>query len=211
MMVGRQRVASAQQLLKRYPTVDVIISDDGLQHYALGRDIEILMFDQRGIGNGYLLPAGPLRESAQRRRDFTILNTSSDEAVLGIGEEVLRMRLVASDLRNLSRPELAMPIAGLAGKRILAAAGIGHPERFFATLAQFGLSFERLALPDHFAYTAETFAQYDAQIILVTEKDAVKCRQIAGLKDDARIWVLPVNASVDQELMQKLLNLLPQS
>lgn len=208
MMVGRQRVTSAQQLLARYPQVDVIISDDGLQHYVLARDVEILMFDQRGIGNGWLLPAGPLRESAQRRRDFTILNSANKEQVSGIGDDVMQMRLRADALMNLTHPELRQSLSALRGKKILAAAGIGNPQRFFDTLTAHGVEFKAMPLADHFAFSADLFQQLDAEIILVTEKDAVKCRQIAELRDDPRIWLLPVSAELDSEFQEQLLILL---
>jgi tetraacyldisaccharide 4'-kinase len=208
MMVGRHRVASSQQLLAQYPQVDVIISDDGLQHYALGRDVEILMFDQRGIGNGWLLPAGPLRESVQRRRDFTVLNSADKEHVRGIGHEVVTMHLRADVLMNLQHPELRQSLTELQGKKMLAAAGIGNPQRFFDTLTSHGLEFESMPLADHFAFSSDLFQHVDAEIILITEKDAVKCRQIAGLKDDPRIWLLPVSAELDAEFQTQLLKLL---
>jgi tetraacyldisaccharide 4'-kinase len=208
MMVGRQRVASAQQLLVRHPKVDVIVSDDGLQHYALGRDVEILMFDQRGIGNGWLLPAGPLRESVKRRRDFTVLNSANKVHVRGIGDEVVSMHLRADELMNLQHSELRQSLIELRGKKILAAAGIGNPQRFFDTLTAHGLEFKSMPLADHFAFSADLFQHVDAEIILITEKDAVKCRQIAGLKDDPRIWLLPVSAELDTEFQTQLLKLL---
>jgi tetraacyldisaccharide 4'-kinase len=208
MMVGRKRVTSAQQLLARHPQVDVIISDDGLQHYALGRDVEILMFDQRGIGNGWLLPAGPLRESAQRRRDFTVLNSANTENVRGIGDEVVSMHLRADVLVNLQNPELRQSLTELQGKKILAAAGIGNPQRFFDTLTAHGLEFKSMPLPDHFSFSPDLFKRVDAEIILITEKDAVKCRQMADLKEDPRIWLLPVSAELDAEFQPQLLKLL---
>lgn len=208
MTVGRDRVASAQQLLNSHPTVDVLISDDGLQHYALGRDIEILMFDQRGIGNGWLLPAGPLREPAARRRDFTILNSVNPAQVTGLGTEVFSMHLQMAELINLSQPNLRQPLSAMRGKKILAAAGIGNPQRFFNMLSAQELVFKALPLPDHFAFSSELFQQEDAEIILITEKDAVKCRQIAGLRDDPRIWLVPVAAELDAEFKNQLLKLL---
>jgi len=208
MMVGQQRVASAQQLLARHPQVDVIISDDGLQHYALGRDVEILMFDQRGIGNGWLLPAGPLRESAQRRRDFTILNSVNKEFVSGIGEDVMQMRLAVDAVINLQNTALRQPLSALRGEKILAAAGIGNPQRFFDMLSGHELDFTPMPLADHFAFSPDLFKSIDAEIILITEKDAVKCRQIAELRDDPRIWLVSVSAEIDAEFKEQLLKLL---
>jgi tetraacyldisaccharide 4'-kinase len=94
-MVGRRRVAAAQALLQAHPEVDVIVSDDGLQHYALARDVEIVLFDSRGGGNGWLLPAGPLREPLHRRRDFTVVNVGAGGAAAPAG--AIRMELVAAD------------------------------------------------------------------------------------------------------------------
>jgi tetraacyldisaccharide 4'-kinase len=208
MMVGRHRVVSAQQLLDKHPEVNVIISDDGLQHYALGRDIEILMFDQRGIGNGYLLPAGPLRESQNRRRDFTVLNSAKPFDVPNIGDPVFTMHLQIGELIHLQHPEQRQELSSIQGKRIVAAAGIGNPQRFFAMLSAQGLTFKAMPLPDHFAFTSDLFQQEDAEIILITEKDAVKCRQIAGLRDDPRIWLVPVSAELDAEFKEQLCQLL---
>lgn len=210
MMVGRHRVASAQHLLDKYPEVDIIISDDGLQHYALGRDIEIAMFDQRGIGNGWLLPAGPLREPAQRTRDFTVLNYDGTEAVLGIGDRVTSMRLQIGELIQLQRAEVRQSLSAIRGKKILAAAGIGNPQRFFDSLNAQGIVFNTMPLADHFAFTAELFRNEDAEIILITEKDAVKCRQIAELREDPRIWLVPVTAELDAEFEHQLLNLISE-
>jgi len=133
-------VAVAKALLAAHPGTDVIISDDGLQHYALGRDVEILMFDQRGVGNGWLLPAGPLRESVSRRRDFTILNAATELVVPGVDAEAIRMRLIPGKLYQLAFPENKISFSQFAAesakfKQIAAVAGIGHPERFFQCCA----------------------------------------------------------------------------
>ena len=205
-MVGRDRVAAAHALLAAHPEINLIISDDGLQHYALARDVEILMFDQRGMGNGWLLPAGPLREAAQRRRDFAVLNAPAGVAVAGIGSDAVRMQLIPDKLFCLSRPAQHMALTDVKGKRIVAAAGIGHPQRYFAMLRAAGLEFDELSLNDHHVFSADTFCAVDADLILITEKDAVKCRQIATLQDDARIWVVPVSAQLDSGFMLQLLN-----
>jgi tetraacyldisaccharide 4'-kinase len=205
-MVGRDRVTAARALLVAHPNINVIISDDGMQHYALARDVEILMFDQRGVGNGWLLPAGPLREPAQRRRDFTVLNAPAGNIVTGIGTDVLHMQLIPDKLFCLSAPEQQMMLADIKDKRIAAAAGIGHPERFFAMLRAANVDFDALPLNDHHIFSAETFCDVDAELILITEKDAVKCRQIVELQRDVRIWVVPVSAQLEAGLMAQLLN-----
>ncbi len=211
-MVGRNRVAAAQALLLKYPQTDVIISDDGLQHYALGRDVEIILFDQRGVGNGWMLPAGPLREPARRRSDFTVLNMSgavagADIDVAGVSKDAVRMQLLADRAVNLKDPGLSLPLADLPGQagNIVAAAGIGNPERFFAMLRSAGLQIGTLPLPDHHDFEDHPFQAIQADMILITEKDAVKCRQIKSLQQDARLWVVPVSAQLDADFATKLM------
>lgn len=211
-VVGRSRVAAGRALLAQYPEVDVIISDDGLQHYALARDVEIILSDRRGHGNGWLLPAGPLRESAQRRGDFAVCNlgsaTDNEEGMPELPSNTLPMWLqagAAEQLKNrsqrLSLAELAaLPVAG----SMLAAAGIGNPGRFFATLTAAGLQFETMALPDHYDFAVNPFAAVSAGLILITEKDAVKCRAIEAIKNDPRLWVVPVTARIDGALADQL-------
>ncbi|MES2757547.1 MAG: tetraacyldisaccharide 4'-kinase [Pseudomonadota bacterium] len=205
-MVGRDRPAAGRALLAAHPLVDVIISDDGLQHYALRRDIEIVLFDGRGAGNGWLLPAGPLREPVSRRRDFTIVNAAqiTPELAAGVGGAPFRMLLAGTLAEPLAARGQRRPLSALAGKRIVAAAGIGNPGRFFAMLRAQGLSFDALALPDHHDFLDQPFARVDADIILITEKDAVKCGQIENLKNDPRLWVVPVTAQLDGALAQQI-------
>ena len=205
--VGRDRAAAGRALLAAYPAVDIVISDDGLQHYALQRDVEIMLFDGRGAGNGWLLPAGPLRESASRRRDFTIINAPEITPALraAVGGAPFRMQLTGAMAEPLLHPGAGLPLASLAGKRIAAAAGIGNPARFFALLRAAGVSLaEEIALPDHHDFLDQPFARVDADIILITEKDAVKCGQIEHLKDDPRLWVVPVSAQLDAALAQQI-------
>jgi tetraacyldisaccharide 4'-kinase len=205
LFVCRDRAAAANALLRRHSAVDVIISDDGLQHYALQRDCEILLFDARGIGNGWLLPAGPLREPPSRRADFVVVNASGEPQGLGIG--CWRMDLVGVDIERLIDPSQCMTLAALAeetSKKILAAAGIGNPARFFDMLSAAGLRFDALPLPDHHDFSDRPFASTDADIILITEKDAVKCRQIEHLKNDPRLWVVPVTARIDSAFADRI-------
>lgn len=209
-MVGRDRVAAARALLLAHPSINIIVSDDGMQHYALARDVEILMFDQRGVGNGWLLPAGPLREPAQRRRDFTVLNSPDNTIVADIGSDVVHMHLMPDKLFCLSAPEQVTTLAEIKGKQIVAAAGIGHPERYFAMLRRAGLNFASLALNDHHIFSEKSFCDVGADIILITEKDAVKCRQIAELRSDTRIWVVPVSAQLDASFIANILTLISE-
>jgi len=205
-VVGRKRADAGRALLAAHPEVDVLIADDGLQHYALGRDVEIVLFDGRGVGNGWLLPAGPLREAPSRRRDFTVVNAPEITPGLArqVGGQAFRMALVGDFAEPLARPEACLPLARLKGRRIVAAAGIGNPGRFFAMLRAAGLDFTELPLPDHHDFRDRPFDGLDADVILITEKDAVKCRQLDNLKDDPRLWVVPVTARIDPALAEQI-------
>lgn len=233
-MVGRDRPAAAQALLRAHPQVNVIVADDGLQHYRLGRDIEIMLFDERGIGNGWLLPAGPLREMPARRRDFTVLNApvpdagAIDASVAHIGSTVFRMQLIGVIAEQLSDRSRRMPLTPLLhvptapaesdeladashaasqrqASRVVAAAGIGNPARFFNMLRATGLLFDELPLPDHYPFSDNPFVAETADIILITEKDAVKCNANPALANDPRLWVVPVTARIDDALTKHLL------
>lgn len=210
-MVSRHRVAAAEALLAAYPEVNVIVSDDGLQHYALERDVEIVLCDARGEGNGWLLPAGPLREPVSRRRDFTVMNiaqlppmapnalyqmTLSGEMAERMSERSERIRL-----HSISADMLAGNKAPL---RIIAAAGIGNPERFFSLLRKAGIAFKEMPLTDHYDFRDNPFEKVQADMILVTEKDAVKCIQNNAIRNDARIWVVPVSAFIDSVLAEQI-------
>ncbi len=205
-VVGRGRAAAARALLAAHPEVDVLISDDGLQHYALARDIELVLFDARGAGNGWLLPAGPLREPASRQRDFTIVNAPeiTPQLAAAVGGRPFRMQLDGALAEPLAAPGQGVPLASLKGKRIVAAAGIGNPARFFGMLRAAGLELGELALPDHHDFLDRPFDAVDADIILITEKDAVKCGQIEHLKHDPRLWVVPVAAHLDAALAEQI-------
>ncbi len=203
-VVGRDRVAAARMLLRLHPAVDIIVSDDGLQHYRLPRQVEVAVFDARGTGNGWMLPAGPLREPATRARDFTVINGAASAP--GVEGDTWQMTLVAGDAWQLTDPSRRMPLTSLcAGKQVLASAGIGNPARFFAMLTSMGLEFEALPLPDHYPFEHNPFEARTADIILVTEKDAVKCAGNAALDSDARIWVVPVTAALDEPLIERIL------
>ncbi|WEY38153.1 tetraacyldisaccharide 4'-kinase [Paraburkholderia sp. SUR17] len=190
------RVAAAQALCAAHRDVDVIVSDDGLQHYRLARDVELVVFDHRLGGNGFLLPAGPLREPLSRHRDATLVNDPYARS-LPAWPNTFALDLAPGDAWHLDNPALRRPLAQFAGQRVLAAAGIGAPERFFATLRAAGLSPETRALPDHYAFATNPFADVEADAILITEKDAVKL----AAWHDARIWVVPVQAALDHRLI----------
>jgi len=195
--VHPRRALAAQALLQRHPQVDVIVSDDGLQHLALARDVEIAVQDERGVGNGRLLPAGPLRESAARLDtvDAVITNRApGSPAPAGAGPRRADMRLEPDAARHLqsgARRPLADFADTSAFPAVAAAAGIGNPERYFATLRAAGVRpAPCLALPDHYDYRRSPFDAVTADAILITSKDAIKCR---GL-DDPRLWEVPVQA-----------------
>jgi tetraacyldisaccharide 4'-kinase len=204
--VGRVRADAGKALLAAHPGVDVLITDDGLQHYALARDIELVLFDGRGVGNGWLLPAGPLREPPSRRRDFTVVNAPvlAPELVKAVGGAPFQMQLTGTYAERLAVPHERVDLGALQGRRIVAAAGIGNPGRFFSMLKTRGVAFAELPLPDHFDFVQNPFAGLEADIILITEKDAVKCGQIENLKDDPRLWVVPVTAQIDAALAEQI-------
>jgi tetraacyldisaccharide 4'-kinase len=201
-VVGRRRAAAGRHLLALHPEVDVLVTDDGLQHYALARDVEIVLFDGRGVGNGFTLPAGPLREAPSRRRDFTVVNVPVLDPALAaaVGGEPWRMQVGGTHAERLMDAHARLALGDFAGQRIVAAAGIGNPGRFFTLLRASGLGFTELALPDHHDFLDDPFRMLEADVILVTEKDAVKCRQLENINRDPRLWVVPVSAQIDAAL-----------
>lgn len=209
--VDRDRVAAAKALVAA--GCDIVVCDDGLQHYRLARDIEIEVIDgRRRYGNGRLLPAGPLREPPERAAlcDFRIVNLGSEvtpetairdrgPADTGFGEWPMRLRIEDAQpmLGGRSRP-----LATFAGQRVHAVAGIGHPERFFRMLRDNGIAVVPHAFVDHHHYSAEDF-QFGSDLpVLMTEKDAVKCMSLAG----ERFWSVPVQAELPEAFWVSLLD-----
>jgi tetraacyldisaccharide 4'-kinase len=183
--VGRERPAAASLLV--HSGCDVVVSDDGLQHYALARDCEIVVIDgDRRFGNGWLLPAGPLREKRARLDSADIVVVNGGRALL---DGALSMRLEAKSALSLTG-ERTRPLPTFAGLEVHAVAGIGHPERFFNMLRAYGIEVIGHALPDHARLTPADVDFPDAKPVLMTEKDAVKCRHAA----DERHWYVPVSA-----------------
>lgn len=190
--VDADRAAAAQALVEA--GCDVIVCDDGLQHYRLARDIEIEVIDgRRRYGNGLPVPAGPMREPAARgaRCDFRVLNLGSDDGEAGFGEWPMRL---VSDAVVAMRGARTASLSAFAGQRVHAVAGIGDPERFFAMLRGQGIAVVPHAFPDHHAYRAEDFDFGSDLPVLMTEKDAVKCAAFA----DARCWSVPVRAALPE-------------
>ena len=174
-----KRVEAAEALLKAYPTVNVIISDDGLQHYSLHRDVELAVVGARGLGNGWVLPAGPLREPPSRldEVDAIVLNATEDivtsstpryVATSGFTNAVNYATGEIVSLDTLSRMQFKK------GLKAVAMAGIAVPERFFSMLKAHGLEVRPIALPDHYDYSKNPFKDCEADLIFITEKDAVK-------------------------------------
>ncbi|MFN7085011.1 MAG: tetraacyldisaccharide 4'-kinase [Burkholderiales bacterium] len=196
--VGADRVAAARALLQAHPECDVIVSDDGLQHYALQRDLEIAVIDgARGLGNARLLPAGPLREPATRLAavDAIVVNVSQSAGVgLRTGAPpAFAMTLQSRGFYNLLNPDHKAVAEQFMNRRVHAIAGIGNPRRFFELLQRLGLTFTAHPFPDHHAFSAGELACDDADFVVMTEKDAVKCRPFATEKH----WVLRVEAEID--------------
>ena len=173
--IGRDRAAAAWGLLAAHPECDVLILDDGLQHYRVARDIEIAVEDERGAGNGLLLPAGPLREPLSRRVDAWVLNSAPP----GAHSPAFRMDLRGDTFRCVAAPGENLPAAAFARKKLHAVAGIGNPQRFFDHLARLGLASVNHPFPDHHAYRAGDLDFGECEALLMTEKDAVKCEAFA--------------------------------
>lgn len=195
--VGRDRAAAGAALLAAHPEVDVLLCDDGLQHYRLARDVELVVFDRRGAGNGWRLPLGPLREPLARLSSVdAVIGNEFEAGGLAGNTPGFAMRLQTGDFRRLDDPAQRCQAADLRGKNLHALAGIGDPQRFFTTLRGLGLDFVAHPFPDHHAYAADDLALGDDAVLLMTEKDAVKC---AGLTT-GEAWVLPVEAELSPAL-----------
>ncbi|WP_308872955.1 tetraacyldisaccharide 4'-kinase [Thiothrix subterranea] len=187
--IGSDRNQAIATLLQQH-TCDIIIADDGLQHYRMGRDVEICVVDgQRRFGNGYCLPAGPLRESISRLQscDFVIVNGDT-------------MQMRGDTLVNLATDETQL-LMTWGDKTVHVVTGIGNPQRFLQSLKQAGLQVIPHLYPDHHAFTGTELCFDDTHPIIMTEKDAVKCRQFAG----QNAWYLPIEAVLDATLAHALL------
>lgn len=200
--IGRNRVAAARALIAANPGCNVIVSDDGMQHYRLQRDVEIAVLDgSRGTGNGLPLPAGPLRESTGRLAGVDAVVVTGDISLPWASAKTFAMRLDGNLFYNLLNPAFHQEAGAFHGERIHAVAGIGNPVRFFDHLQRLGLSFAAHAFPDHHAYSQADLEFGDADAIIMTEKDAIKCIRFARENH----WVLPVDAHVDATLGRLIL------
>ncbi len=199
---GPQRVAAGRSLARGTPC-DILICDDGLQHYALHHDVEIAMIDAtRATGNGRCLPAGPLREPISRLRQV--------DAVVSVGggfAQAFSMELVPRAARRLCNPADRRELTSFQGSPIRAVAGIGNPQRFFATLHGAGLTLQKHPFPDHHPFRPSDLAFGDNKPVLMTEKDAVKCETFA----QANWWFVPVDAQLDEAFYDRLLKVLAKA
>jgi tetraacyldisaccharide 4'-kinase len=209
-VIGKDRVAAARALLQAYPQVDVLLSDDGLQHYRLGRDIEVVVVDgERGLGNHFCLPAGPLREPAKRLAsvDWVLrhqehmapsITPSVVESSDNTSPRLFSIALAPTAWRHVTwRDEVSQseyplqPLPWLASNSAhtpVMMAGIGHPQRFFNTLRGMDIDGDTVAFDDHYQYTNNDFALWQERVVLMTEKDAVKCHAI----EHPHMWSLQV-------------------
>jgi tetraacyldisaccharide 4'-kinase len=202
--VAPDRPAAIRALLQHHDC-DIVLSDDGLQHYAMGRDIEIVVVDaERRFGNGLLLPAGPLREPRSRlkRADLVIYNGNGGGDRSATGMYTMRMR--QPQLVPLRVDSAPVDLNTLAGCRVHAVAGIGNPQRFFELLRRYGLNLAEHRFPDHHRFKPEEIRFEDDLPVIMTEKDAVKCRRFA----DSRHLALRVDAQPDARFVLKLNQLL---
>ena len=201
--VARDRAAAARALLAAHPDCSVILADDGLQHYRLARDAEIAVIDaDRGLGNGWRLPAGPLREARTRLAgvDAVVELASAAAPARSSWPGALRMTLVGEIFHRVDAPEVTAPAVAFAGAGVHAIAGIGNPARFFAHLHALGIRAVPHAFADHHRFVAADLALAGATAILMTEKDAVKCPAFAH----ERCWYLPVRARIDPALVARI-------
>lgn len=206
--VSADRVAAARALLAAEPGCDVVICDDGLQHYRLARNVEIAVVDgERRFGNGLPLPSGPLREPVSRLDSVDAVVVNGENAGLPAQPGRFAMTLEGGTFRNILNADFRAGPEQFRGRALHAVAGIGNPERFFAHLARLGLTFTAHPFPDHHAFSARDLDLPAADAILMTEKDGVKCAAFASEKH----WVLPVEARVEPSLGERVLSRLRRS
>lgn len=199
--VDPDRVRAAKALVEE-GACDIIVSDDGLQHFALGRDIEIAVVDgARRFGNGRCLPAGPLRESVRRLDEVDFIVANGTPARLEYA-----MRLEGAEAVSMARTPTSKALREFVAGPVHAVAGIGNPRRFFSHLRRFGLQLIEHPFPDHHRFQAADLDFGDRLPVLMTQKDAVKCAPFAN----ADHWQVPVTAIVDEKLGDHVLELLAQ-
>lgn len=198
--VGSDRVAAARALLAAHPQVNLIISDDGLQHLRLARDFEIAVLDARGFGNGFALPAGPLREMPARLASVDAIVSRAAPALPELAR-ALPMQLAIDTLQHAASGQTCTPqeFAAL-HPAVLAAAGIGNPQNFFAALTAAGITAQTLPLPDHYDFARNPFPDDPALAIVITQKDVLKTAHL----NDTRLWVALTATQVDTTLIDQI-------
>ena len=212
--VGRRRLDAARLLCAEHPELDVIVADDGLQHHALAHDAALVVFDDRGAGNGLLLPAGPLREPlpAQALAHWHILYSGTTVSTALAGSLTRRGISRALPLAAWLQGHQAEAVAlrELRGRTLLALAGIGVPEKFFKALELAGLRIQRLPQRDHARYDrmpAPPWPEGTPEVV-TTEKDAVKLA--AAADSPTRVWVVPLDCELPADLLREVLAALPR-
>jgi tetraacyldisaccharide 4'-kinase len=207
-VVGADRTAAANYLLDNYPC-DLVLSDDGLQHYRLHRDIEIVVVDgQRGLGNGRRLPAGPLREGPDRllQADFVVVNSAENIAALELpvtSVEVMQIALRQfTQLNSGISQSIEEWMQAYGASPVHAVAAIGNPQRFALTLQQFGLQVDLHGVDDHRPLASDDLNFNDHFPVVITAKDAVKLSAGAALSD--KVWVLDIEAEIDSDFVDRL-------
>lgn len=213
--VGRNRLKLARQACAHDPGIDVLVCDDGLQHHRLARNVNLLVFDERGIGNGLLLPAGPLRQAWPLRdacaTPHRVLYNAAAPSTPVAGARAQRGMHTAWPLQAWWAQDAsqAVPLSHLQGRPVLAAAGLAAPEKFFLMLEAAGLQISRLPLPDHHPFDTLPWPAATPDVV-VTEKDAVKLRPWAlpGQGTAGTVWVVPLDFKLPETLGHDLLALL---
>ena len=211
-VIGPDRVAAAQYLLENNPSVQLLLSDDGLQHYKLGRSLEIVVIDgERGMGNGYCLPAGPLREPEKRLStvDWVVVNgenTHFDFRSQLVESKVLSVTIKPDYWYGLVSQEKypLSPFPWGNANSVIAVAAIGNPQRFFNALTSLALTTESFAFDDHHQFSAEDFQQWGNKVVLMTMKDAVKCSAFA--RDNW--WALGASVQLPDNLLDSVVSLI---
>lgn len=204
-VISPLRSEALKYIEKHLINIDVVIADDGLQHYKMARDYEIVVVDgQRGFGNGLCLPAGPLREPLSRLDEVNAVIVNGQACLSSFPSSLpqYEMKLAPIEFINLATRQ-AVSVGSFANHSVHALAGIGNPSRFFATLEQLGCELlSQKSLPDHYAFSKRDFLDYsDSDVILMTEKDAVKCRDF----DLQNAWYLRVCGEISPLFYQDVL------
>ena len=200
--VGPDKTEAIMALIQKYPNTNLIISDDGLQHYALNRDVEICVVDgDRKFGNGLLIPAGPLRQPQTRisEVDITVIKNGSDSSFTESGK-CFFMSYVPMDFRNIKNPKKYESVENWHNKEFFAVAGIGNPYNFFELLEKNNLKFQHRIFPDHHKFMETDLNFVGDSPVLMTEKDAIKCSSFAR----ANWWMLRVEVIIDPEIIESI-------